>query len=121
MPIVQSKEEQNQPLHSFMNSSAWGLHSMMQMPMVAMLAEMNGTLLESTAMAQKEWADFFHRRIKEDVAVSRQLMQCHSLAGMHQIYSRYFAKAFEQYQQQANKVVQRGQSMAEHLTEAAEK
>ena len=71
-------------------------------------------------LAQKEWADFVHRRIKEDVAVSRQLMQCHSLADMHQIYSQYFAKAFEQYHQQSTKVVQRGQSMAEHLAEAAE-
>jgi beta-phosphoglucomutase-like phosphatase (HAD superfamily) len=119
--MSQSKEEQSQPLNSFMNSSAWGLHPMMQMPMVAILAEMNGTLLESTAIAQKEWADFFHRRIKEDVAVSRQLMQCHSLAEMQQIYSQYFSKAFEQYQQQSTKVVQRGQSMAEHLAEAAQK
>jgi Phasin protein len=118
--MPQSKEERNQPLSSFMNSSAWGTHPMMQMPMVAILAEMNGSLLESAAMAQKEWADFLHRRIKEDVAVSRQLMQCHSLADMHQIYSQYFAKAFEQYQQQSTKVVQRGQSMAEHLAETAE-
>jgi hypothetical protein len=89
-------------------------------PMVAILAEMHGTVLESVAMAQKEWADFIHRRIKEDVAVSRQLMQCHSLADMHQIYAQYFAKAFEQYQQQSAKVVQRGQPVAEHLAETAE-
>jgi hypothetical protein len=48
------------------------------------------------------------------------LMQCHSLADMHQIYSQYLAKAFEQHQQQSTKVVQRGQSMAEHLAETAE-
>ena len=84
------------------------------------LASTSSRALESATTAQKEWADFLHLRIKEDVAVSRQLMQCHSLADMHQIYSQYFAKAFEQYQQQSTKVVQRGQSMAEHLAEAAE-
>jgi phasin protein len=88
--------------------------------MLAIFAEMNGTLLESMATAQKDWADFMHRRIKEDVAVSRQLIQCHSLADMHQIYSQYFTKAFEQYQQQSAKVVQRGQSMAEHLGDTNE-
>ena len=73
MPTPQSKEERNQPLNSFMNSSAWGTHPMMQMPMVAIFAEMNGKLLESATTAQKEWADFLHLRIKEDVAVSRRL------------------------------------------------
>ena len=38
---------------------------------LAIFAEMNGTLLESVATAQKDWADFVDRRIKEDVAVSR--------------------------------------------------
>jgi phasin protein len=114
--MPQSKEERNQPLNSF----GWGMQPMMHTPMLAIFAEMNGTLLESMATAQKDWADFLHRRIKEDVAVSRQLIQCHSLADMHQIYSQYFTKAFEQYQQQSAKVVQRGQSMAEHLGDTNE-
>jgi len=93
---------------------------MMHTPMLAIFAEMNGTLLESVATAQKDWADFMHRRIKEDVAVSRQLMQCHSLADMHQVYSRYLATAFEQYKEQSTKVVQRGQAIAEHVAEATQ-
>jgi hypothetical protein len=114
--MPQTKEDRSQSMNSF----AWGVQPIPRAPMIAIVAEMNGTLLESAAMAQKEWADFVHRRIKEDVAVSRQLMQCHSFADMHQIYSQYFAKTFEQYQQQSAKVVQRGQSVAEHLTETAE-
>ena len=42
-----------------------------------------------------------HRRIKEDVAVLRQLMQCRSPADMHRVYSDYFETAFEQYQEQS--------------------
>jgi hypothetical protein len=114
--MPQSKEERNQQLNSF----GWGVQPMMHTPMFAIFAEMNGTLLESVATAQKDWADFMHRRIKEDVAVSRQLMQCHSLADMHQVYSRYLATAFEQYKEQSTKVVQRGQAIAEHVAEATQ-
>jgi hypothetical protein len=64
--------------------------------------------------------DFVPRRIKEDVAVSRQLMRCQSLPEMHHVCSQYFQTAFEQYQKQSEKVVQRGESMAQHLTETAE-
>ena len=63
--MPQSKEERNQQLNSF----GWGVQPMMHTPMLAIFAEMNGTLLESVATAQKDWADFMHRRIKEDVAV----------------------------------------------------
>jgi hypothetical protein len=87
---------------------------------MAIIADLNGTFLESVARAQKEWADFMHRRIQEDVAVTRQLISCNSLADMHEVYSRYLKTAFEQYHQQSEKVVQHGRSMAEHLAETAE-
>ena len=105
-----------------MNSIAGmvGMPSIMQNPMMAILAEMNGSFLESVATAQKDWVDFVHRRIKEDVAVSRQVMRCQSLAEMHQIYSHYLRTAFEQYQKESEKVVQRGESMAQHLAETTE-
>jgi hypothetical protein len=114
--MTQSKEVLNQALNSF----GWGLHPMTQMPMFTILAEMNGSLLESAATAQKDWAEFLHNRVKEDVAVSRQLMQCHSLADMHQIYAEYLTRMFEQYREQSARVVQRGTSVAEHLAQSAE-
>jgi cation transport regulator ChaB len=76
---------------------------------------MKRSFLESFATAQKDWMDFMHRRIKEDVAVSRQLMR-----EMHQIYSQYLQTAFEQYQTQSEKMVERGESMAQHLAETTE-
>lgn len=55
-----------------------------------------GKLLESVAGAQKEWADFMTRRIREDVRVSQQLVGCRSLADCN-----YLRKAMDQYQEQS--------------------
>ena len=93
---------------------------MLRTPLLAVLTDINGKLLESAASAQKDWAEFVHRRIKEDVTASRQLMRCQSLSEMHQLYSQNFQTAFDQYQNQSEKVVQRGESMAQHLTETTE-
>jgi hypothetical protein len=39
---------------------------------------------------------------------------------MARVYADYLQEAFEQYQEQSTRVVQRGQSIAEHLAESAE-
>ena len=112
-----------QPKHQQMLNSIAGMVAwppIMQNPMTTILAEMNGSFLESVATAQKDWMDFVHRRIKEDVAASRQLMRCQSLPEAHQIYAQYLETAFEQYQKQSEKVVQRGESMAQRLAETTE-
>jgi hypothetical protein len=71
--------------------------------MFAIWAEMNGAFLESIANAQKDWSDFVHRCIKEDVAVGRRLMQSKSVADMHRVYAEYFSNTFEQYQEQSRR------------------
>jgi hypothetical protein len=116
--MPQAKAEQRKSLNSF--AGMVGMPPVLQNPMMTILAEMNGTWLESVVTAQKDWMDFVHRRIKEDVAVSRQLMRCQSVAEMHQVSSQYFQTAFEQYQKQSEKVVERGESMAQHLAETTE-
>jgi hypothetical protein len=89
-------------------------------PMMTIVADMNGTFLEGLATAQKEWADFVQRRVREDVAVTRRLMNCRSFADMHQIYGQYLQTAFHQYREQSEKVVQRSESVAQHHAETAE-
>jgi hypothetical protein len=116
--MAQSKESQRRALNAFGGMGA--MPPIMQNPLMAILAEMHGSFLESFATAQKEWMDFVHRRITEDVAMSRQLMRCQSMPEMHQILSQYFQTAFEQDQKQSEKVVQRGESMAQHLAETTE-
>lgn len=114
--MAQSREEQDRSFGFF----PLGLATTTNTPMLATLAELNGALLEGFAAAQKEWADFMHRRIQEDVAVTRQLIGCHSLTDMQDVYSQYLKTAVEQYQQQSEKVVQRGQLFAQHMTETFE-
>ena len=112
-----SKQERNDALNSFAHPM---MQSMLQTPLFAIWAEMNGSFMESIATAQKDWSDFVHRRIKEDVAVGRRLMQSKSVADMHQVYSEYLNNAFEQYKEQSTKVIERGQTMAEHMVEASD-
>ena len=111
------KTERTQAGNSFVPPM---IKSTLHTPLFAIWAEMNGAFMESIATAQKDWSDFLHRRIKEDVAVGRRLMQSHSLADMHQVYSEYLSNAFEQYKEQSTKVVERGQAMAEHMAETSE-
>jgi hypothetical protein len=63
-----------------MNAFSWPVPAFLGTPMVSLVADFNGKLLQSVAGAQKEWADFVHRRVKEDVAISQQLISCQSLA-----------------------------------------
>ena len=44
---------------------------------------LNGAVMEGLATAQKDWAD------REDVAMARQLLNCHFSADMHQTYAKY--------------------------------
>jgi phasin protein len=101
-----------------MNAFSWPVPAFLGTPMVSLVADFNGKLLQSVAGAQKEWADFVHRRLKEDVAVSQQLISCQSLADMQEVYSNYLQRAFEHYQEQTQRAVQRAQSSAEEFVEA---
>jgi hypothetical protein len=71
------------------NSINWPLGTVLSTPLLTVLADINGKLLESAASAQKDWAEFVHRRVKEDIAVSQQLIGCKSLGDMQQVYSQY--------------------------------
>src|SRR5258708_2169234 len=95
------------------NSFAWSMPQVAGNPLLAVVTDINGKLLESVASAQKDWAEFVHRRVKEDIAASRQLMNCQSLADIQQIYSQYFRSVVDQYREQSERVVQRGKSMTE--------
>jgi Phasin protein len=114
--MARSKEEGSQTGNSF----SMGIAPAMVNPMITTVAEMSGTILEGVAAAQKEWADFVQRRVREDVAVSRQLINCQSLADMHQICAQYLRTAFEQYRERSEQVIQRGTSLAQHFAETTE-
>jgi Phasin protein len=102
------------------NAFAWAMPPFFGVPLMSLLADLNGKLLESVAGAQKEWADFMTRRIREDVAVSQQLIGCQSLADLQEVYCNYLRKAVDQYQEQSQRALQRGQSAAEELVDTGE-
>ena len=100
------------------NSFAWPMPSMLPgNPLVAVATDVNGKLLESVASAQKEWVEFVHRRIKENLAASQRLLNCKSLTDVQEVYSQYLLTAFEHYREQSEKVVQTGKSMTEGLVQ----
>jgi hypothetical protein len=102
------------------NSFNWSLRPVLSTPLLTVLADINGKLLESVASAQKDWAEFVHRRVKEDIAASQQLMSCKSLEDMQQVYSQYMRTAFEQYREQSERAVQRGKSTTDGLAQTLE-
>lgn len=113
--MVQAKEK------SEVNNSAFGAASFfMSNPLAALFAEVSGTVLQTIATAQKEWAEFMDRRVREDIAVLHQLMQCQSPADFNRAYSDYVTKAVQQYQEQSAKIALRGQSLAGHITRSAQ-
>ena len=103
------------------NSFAWPMPSMLPgNPLLAVATDVNGKFLESVASAQKEWVDFVHRRIKENVAASQRLLNCKSLTDVQEVYSQYLQTAFEHYREQSEKVVQTGNSTTEWLVQTME-
>ena len=103
------------------NSFAWPTPPVLpDNPMLAVATDVNGKLLESVASVQKDWIEFAHRRIKENVAASHRLLSCKSLSDIQQAYSEYLLTAFDQYREQSEKVVQTGKSMTEGLVQTME-
>ena len=103
------------------NSFAWPIPSMLPgNPLLAVATDANGKLLESVASAQKEWVDFVHRRVKENLAAPQRLLSCKSLTDVQEAYSQYLLTAFEHYREQSEKVVQTGKSMTEGLGQTME-
>jgi len=103
------------------NSFAWPMPSMLPgNPLLAVATDVNGKLLESVASAQKEWVEFVHRRIKENLGASQRLLSCKSLTDVQEVYSQYLLTAFEHYREQSEKVAQTGKSMTEGLAQTME-
>jgi hypothetical protein len=78
---------------------------------------MNGKLLENVESAQKDWAEFVHLRVKEDIAASYLLLKCRSFTDLQEIYSRYLLTAFEQYRNHSERVAQRGKLIGAELAQ----
>lgn len=93
---------------------AWSTHPV---PLLTVMSDINGKWLESAVRTQKDWTDFIHRRVQEDISASQQLMSCRSLTEMQQVYARYWRTAFDQLREQSERVLQSGKSVTEELAQ----
>ena len=114
--MTEVRHEQRTSVKSF----AWPTSMLPGNPLLAVATDVNGKLLESVASAQKEWVEFVHRRIKENLAASQRLLSCKSATDVQEVYSQYLLTAFEHYREQSEKVVQTGKSMTEGLGQTME-
>jgi hypothetical protein len=94
----------------------FGIDAMMEMqrPTFTAMAEANARLYESMAAANREWASFVNRRLREDLAVPQQLAECRTAQDLFRVYALFFQNACSQYQSGLEQMTKLGQSIAEN-------
>jgi hypothetical protein len=98
----------------------FGIETIMEMqrPALTAMAEANTKLYESIAAANREWALFVNRRLKEDLAVPQQIAECKNLPDLYRVYAQFFQNACSQYQSGLEQMTKLGRSMAENAFQA---
>ncbi len=89
-----------------------------QRPMVEALTDMNGRIIEQVSLANTEWIGFMGRRIDEDLAASKRLMECRTMQDVFAAYAEYFRRAQHQYQSEFQYFTRLNQSIASETAEA---
>ena len=102
-------------------TAPFGFDAMMQMqrPALAAMAEMNGRLYEYIAAVNKEWATFFNRCLKEDLAVPQQLAQCRTSQDLFQVYAQFIQSTVAQYQSGLEQMSKLSRAIAEHALQSS--
>jgi hypothetical protein len=98
----------------------FGIETIMEMqrPALTAMAEANTKLYESIAAANREWALFVNRRLKEDLAGPQQIAECKNLPDLYRVYAQFFQNACSQYQSGLEQMTKLGRSMAENAFQA---
>src|SRR5215813_1160348 len=65
----------------------------MSQPSVAMVADMNGKLLEGVAASTKQLGDFLNRRLAANMALPQQVAACKTADEMQMVCSEFFQEA----------------------------
>ena len=65
----------------------------MSQPSVAMVADMNGKLLEGVAASTKQLGDFLNRRLAANMALPQQVAACKTADEMQKVCSEFFQEA----------------------------
>jgi hypothetical protein len=93
----------------------FGIEAMIeaQRPAIAAMAEVNTRMYESIAAANREWASFINQRLKDDLAMPRQLAECKNLQDLYRVYAQFFQNACSQYQSGLERMMKLSQSITE--------
>jgi hypothetical protein len=67
-------------------------------PVLAAMTELNGRFIEQMSRANNEWMGFVNRRLNEDMAASKRLLECKTVQDVFSAYSEFFQRAQQQYQ-----------------------
>ena len=93
----------------------FGIEAMIeaQRPAFTAMAEVNTRMYESIAAANREWASFINRRLKDDLAMPQQLAECKNLQDLYRVYTQFFQNACSQYQSGLEQMMKLSQSITE--------
>lgn len=93
----------------------FGLEALMELnrPALAAMAQMNGKVYENLAAMNKNWAAFVNRRLKEDLAMPKQLVGCKTVQEMYGVYAEFVQTAMADYQSEFEQMSKLGKSLAE--------
>jgi len=87
-------------------------------PALTAMAQMNGKVYDGLATLNKNWVAFVNRRLKEDLAMPKQLAACKSVQDMYGVYTEFFQNAYADYQAEFEQMTKIGKSLADDTLQA---
>jgi hypothetical protein len=82
----------------------------MQRPALEAIAAINTRFIEQVQEANATWSTFVQSRLKEDMAMPRQLAGCQTIQDMVRVCSEFMQRAAEQYQAEFAEMTRIGQT-----------
>ena len=97
----------------------FGLETLMEInrPALAAMAEVNGKVYENIATMNRNWVAFVNRRLKEDLAMPKQLAACKTVQDMYSVYADFVQTAVADYQSEFEQMSKLGKAMAEETAQ----
>lgn len=89
-------------------------------PTLAAMAQVNGKVYENIAAINKNWVNFVNRRLKEDMAMPKQLVGCKTVQEMYGVYADFFQTAFADYQSEFEQMTKLGKSLADETMQVVQ-
>jgi hypothetical protein len=89
-------------------------------PALNAMAQMNGKVYDGIASLNRSWIAFVNRRLKEDLAMPKQLAACKTVQDMYSVYAEFFQTACADYQSEFEHMTKLGKSLADETVHAVQ-